>query len=219
MINYYSGTPGSGKSLHVAQVIEDYLRCGKNVIANFEFRDDLVKKKWLRDKGQFVYFPDAQIMDNTHDPVNSLVGFDTNFHKKNKNGATFEDQTLLVFDEAGILFNSRDWQSKYRPRWLWFFAQHRKLGFNVIIISQAERQIDRQVRACFEYDYVHRRIGNYKKLGRFLEIITFSKLFSYTVHWYGVSGQDAKSTPVFFRGRKRYYGMYNTAKMFGCQDA
>lgn len=33
MISYYSGTPGSGKSLHVAMQIYDWIQRGKNVIA------------------------------------------------------------------------------------------------------------------------------------------------------------------------------------------
>lgn len=44
MISVYTGTPGTGKSLHVCDDIKAQLRRG-NVIANFSFRDDLVPKK------------------------------------------------------------------------------------------------------------------------------------------------------------------------------
>ena len=43
MIYFYSGTPGSGKSLHVAQDIYQYLQRGKNVIANFDINEKAVK--------------------------------------------------------------------------------------------------------------------------------------------------------------------------------
>ena len=125
-----------------------------------------------------------------------------------------EGQTLIVFDEGGILFNSRDWQTKYRMRWLWFFSQHRKFGFEVVIISQAERQIDRQVRANFEYEYVHKRVGNFKKLGKLLECISCGKLFCYVVRWYGIKGQDGRVHAQFFRGSPKYYRLYNTSRIF-----
>lgn len=215
MISFYSGTPGSGKSLHVAILIEDWLQRGKNVIANFEFRDDLVKKSWRHDKGQYLYFPDSQIMDESLDPVSCFTGFAQNFHSADKYGSILESQTLLVFDEGGVLFNSRDWQTRYRRRWLWFFSQHRKFGFDIVIISQNERQIDRQVRANFEYEYTHKRVGNFKKFGRFIEIISLSKVFCYVIKWYGIKGQDGRVHAEFFRGTKKYYRLYNTTKIFG----
>lgn len=55
MIYLYSGTPGSGKSLHQAKDIYDWLRKGKVVIANF----DIDVNKIPKCKGQFIY------LDNT----------------------------------------------------------------------------------------------------------------------------------------------------------
>lgn len=219
MINYFSGTPGSGKSLHVAMMVEDWIQRGKNVIANFEFRDDLIKKHWRHEKGEYLYFPNSQLLDDGIDPVACLVGFSDNFHRRDAAGCVIEGQTLLIFDEGGILFNSRDWQTKYRKQWLWFFSQHRKFGFEIVVISQSERQIDRQVRANFEYEYTHKRVGNFKKLGKMLEIVSGGKMFCYVVRWYGIKGQDARVHAQFFRGRKKYYVMYNTSKVFAGQAA
>lgn len=215
MISYYSGTPGSGKSLHVAMEIYDWIQRGKNVIANFELRDDLIKKHWRHKKGHFLYFPDAQLMDAEKDPINAFVGFAENFHEKDGNGCFIEHQTLIVLDEGGVLFNSRDWQSKYRPRWMWFFSQHRKLGYDIVIISQIERQIDRQIRGNFEYEYNHKRVGNFKTAGKLLEFFSGGKVFCYVIRWYGIKGQDGRVTAQFFKGKPKYYRLYNTSHIFG----
>lgn len=43
MITLFSGTPGSGKSLHIAQKILNWTRSGKYyVICNFEINLDLI---------------------------------------------------------------------------------------------------------------------------------------------------------------------------------
>lgn len=215
MISYYSGTPGSGKSLHVAMEVYDWIQRGKNVIANFEIRVDFIKKHWRHEKGQFLYFPDAQLMNEEIDPVKCITGFARNFHKADKEGRIYEGQTLLIFDEGGVLFNSRDWQSKYRKEWLWFFSQHRKYGFEIIIISQSERQIDRQVRANFEYEYSHKRVGNFKTAGKLLEVISGGKVFCYVIRWYGIKGQDGRVNAQFFKGKPKYYRLYNTSHIFG----
>lgn len=219
MIYYYSGKPGGGKSLHAAKVIEEYLRQGKYVIANFEFRDDLIKKHWAHDLGKFVYWSDDVLLDNVRDPVQKLVDFAAENHKLDKYGSVIEEQTLLVIDEAENLYNARTWQDRYRQRWLWFYSQYRKMGYIIIMISQNEKEIDKQIRGKFEYEVAHKRVGNYKKLGKLLEILTFGKVFCYVQRWYGSSGRDAKDTPVFFRGRRKYYKMYNTSMIFGGQDA
>lgn len=45
MISLYSGTPGSGKSLHIAQRVYHGLRYGRTTVCNFEINLDNVKKR------------------------------------------------------------------------------------------------------------------------------------------------------------------------------
>lgn len=216
MIRFYSGTPGSGKSLHAAADIYEWLRSGKNVIANFNIRDDLVKRiKWKKKQGQFIYFKNPDLMDVDLDPVSCFIGFALNFHDKDSEGRMYESQTLIVIDEAGIVFNSRDWQGKYRPVWLEFFAQHRKYGFEIIMIAQSERQVDRQIRANFEYEYNHKRVGNFKIYGKILEFGGLRKMFCYVIRWYGIKGQDGRVAAKFFCAEKKYCRLYNTTAIFG----
>ena len=44
MVHFFTGTPGSGKSLHMAMVIDKQLKKGKNVIANFEINEEHLQK-------------------------------------------------------------------------------------------------------------------------------------------------------------------------------
>ena len=52
-----------------------------------------------------------------------------------------------LIGEAQILFNSRDWGSNSNKRmaWIKFFSQHRKYGYNFIMIAQFDKMIDRQI--------------------------------------------------------------------------
>lgn len=52
MIYLYSGTPGSGKSLHQADDIFWDLRLNKPVVANYPINEDLFHKKV-----PFIYLP------------------------------------------------------------------------------------------------------------------------------------------------------------------
>lgn len=222
MIYFYSGTPGSGKSLHVAREIEHYIRRGKNVIANFEIADYRIKPRRKKDKGDFVYISNGDFgrkygRKSDHDAIDCLYGYALNFHKRNPRGQIIEKQTLLIFDEAQILFNSRTWQEATRSRWVEFFTQHRKYGYTVIIISQFERLLDRQVRGCFEYELNHKKINNYKGFGKLLGLLCGGQLFICVTHWYGVKGKDSKVCANYFIGRKRYYDLYNSYKIFASQ--
>ena len=60
MIYFYSGTPGSGKSLHCAKDIYNKLFVKKqNVIANFEINEELLRKKKRR--GEFVFVSNFEL--------------------------------------------------------------------------------------------------------------------------------------------------------------
>lgn len=66
--------------------------------------------------------------------------------------------------------------------WIKFFTQHRKLGYNFIVISQSDRMIDKQIRSLFEYEIKHRKVNNFK-IGKLLPMSTFVGVS----YWYGVS--------------------------------
>ena len=193
MIYFYSGTPGSGKSLHLARDIYNRLNRSNNprVIANFKINNKMIKKK----NASFVY------LENKDITVEYLVKYAIKNHVLGK-----ENQTMLIFDEAHTIWNSRDWQkNKDRNEWLKFFSQHRKLGYNIIITSQNDRQLDRQIRIQFEYEVVHRKINNFK-VGKFLPLSTFIAI----TRWYGIN--EKIDSEIFFYRKKwgKFYDSYGT---------
>lgn len=157
MIYLYSGTPGSGKSYHaIVDILQKLKRRSRNrVIANFSVR-----------------VPDAatdrfEYWDNNDITVARLCQYAAVHHVRGVEG-----QCLLVIDEAECIFNSRDWNGRgiihgalkrkpdSRMDWIKFFSQHRKFGYNVILISQSDKMIDKQIRALIEYDVKHVKMRN-----------------------------------------------------------
>lgn len=199
MIYLYSGTPGSGKSLHMAKDILTKLRVRKqNVIANFPIDENVVSRGFLGRKinvGQFIY------KDNSEMTVQFLVDYARKNHKIGKEG-----QALICLDECQIIFNPREFQRKDRLQWIEFFTQHRKLGYNVILVTQNDRLLDRQIRALIEYEYRHRKVNNFK-IGQLLPF----KCFVSVQYWYGVKERLGAE---FFTYQKRLGKLYDSYKMF-----
>lgn len=200
MIYFYSGTPGSGKSLHVARDIYFRLNRNKkypNVIANFMINEKMIKNK----KARFIY------KDNSDLTVSFLLNYAFENHKQG-----VENQTLVVVDEASVIWNAREWQkgetSYNRMDWLKFFVQHRKLGYNFIIISQTDRQIDRQIRSLFEYEIKHRKVNNFK-IGKLLPI----PLFACVSYWYGVNERLGVEFFTYRRKWGKFYDSYGTFEL------
>lgn len=207
MISLYTGTPGSGKSLHVAKEIYECLRYGKNVIANFPFDDSHVK--YFRDRrGYFFYVPNEQLLASG---IEGLQGFALNFHKVQPDGRVPEGQTVIVIDEAQLLFNARTWSGSERQKWTGFFSVHRHLGFDVILLTQLDEFVDRQIRGQVEHEFVHRKVSNYKMFGALLGLFCHGALFLVIKKWYLNNEVIEKQ---FFIGRKKWYSLYNTSKLF-----
>lgn len=194
MIYFYSGTPGSGKSLHCAKDIYNKLFIKKqNVIANFPINEKILSKK--KKKGIFTYVPNYKINPKY------FIEYSLNNHIPNK-----ESQTLVIIDECQILFNPRTWNDKNRLEWIEFFTQHRKFGYNFILVSQVDRLVDRQIRSLFEYEVKHRKANNFKLLS-----ILPIKIFVAVTVWYGVK---EKVSSEFFVFKKKYSKLYNSYKDF-----
>jgi zona occludens toxin len=197
MIYLYSGTPGSGKSLRAAYKIISVLKTKRDVIGNFPV--DLAqyfRPKQLSRIGKYHY------VDNFSLSPQYLKDFAREHHKLGK-----EHQTLIVIDECAAMFNSRAWDRKDRMDWIYFFQQHRKLGYDIILIAQHDRLIDRQIRAFVETEYKHRAIANYKTFGWLLSFIV-GGLFVAVEYWYGTRLRCGSEMFILNRKKAKIYDTY-----------
>lgn len=193
MISLYSGTPGSGKSLDVARLIYYRIKLGKTVIANFPV--DTVQIKGQHN-GEFVF------MDNEQLTPAALIRYSMQKPRK-------EGEILLIIDEAQILFNTREWGKSDRKTWNTFFTQHRKLGYEIVMVAQFDQMLDKQIRALFEYEYIHRKITNYGWRGWLMAPLLGS--FIKVQYWYPVRERVGAET---FRFHKKWAAIYDTNRMF-----
>lgn len=150
MIKMYTGTPGSGKSLHITRDILFNLRSGKLVISNYPilFKAKEIKKGY---QDRFFYVPEDRIT------VSNLMHFAS---VQGMLDAKKEGQCLIVIDEAGGRFNCREYGKSDRMEWIKFMSQHRKFGFDLTMAAQNDRMLDRQIRAMCEVEIKHRKAEN-----------------------------------------------------------
>lgn len=198
MIHLYSGTPGSGKSLHTARDIRDALRIRKMpVIANFDVNHSLRNYDRL-----FTYLPNDRL-----DP-SFLEDFARNWFAGRK---VREDSILLVIDEAQLVFNSRAWQHGQRMDWIQFFSQHRHFGYKVVLIAQFDRMIDRQIRSLIEIETNHRKLGNFGMKGLILSLPFRGRLFLGVSCYYGLK---EKVGTCWLLPRRAYFKVYDSYNRF-----
>ena len=199
-IDLYSGTPGSGKSYRAVCEVLSWLKRGKNVIANFPVNLSYFGKKKI---GHFEF------IRNTDLTVDYLLSFAQEHHHHG-----LDAQTLVVVDEAAIIFNCRQWDKSNHQEWLNFFANHRHFNFSFILISQDERMLDRQIRGLIESEFKHRSMRNYKTFGWILSMLC-GGLFMQVEYWHPCR---LKSNAVMFRINRKKANCYDTMALFNLKD-
>ena len=122
-----------------------------------------------------------------------------------------EGEILLVIDECQIMFNARDWGQKNRANWCSFFTQHRKLGFEVVLVAQFDRMLDRQIRSLIEYEWIHRKVSNFGVKGKIISLFFGGKLFVAVKVWYPMK---QKVGSEFFMYKKKFSDIYDTYALF-----
>lgn len=198
MIYLYSGTPGSGKSMHTARDIRDFLRLRRlPVICNFDINPATPNYGRL-----FHFVPNDEL-----DP-SWLMEFAREYWK---GGRVREDSILLVLDEAQLVFNSRNWNQGARMEWVRFFSQHRHFGFKIILIAQFDRMIDRQIRCLIEIEVNHRKMGNMGWKGLLLSLPFRGRLFIAVSYYYGLR---EKVGATFLFPRRAYFRLYDSYNCF-----
>lgn len=196
MIFLYSGTPGSGKSLHAAQIIINGLKHKRPIICNFDI------SKNVKGREYFTY------KDNEQLTPEYLMQYSRDYFKDKK---IQEDKILLIIDECQMLFNAREWSVFNRKAWLKFFTTHRHYGYCIVLVTQFDRMIDRQIRSLIEYEYIHRKLSNFGWRGMMLNIIFGGKTFVAVKSWYPLK---EKVGSEFFHARKKLYRIYDSYQTF-----
>lgn len=196
MINLYSGTPGSGKSYHAIQLALRVLSWGRPVIANFPMVFDKKEIKKGYDK-RFHYWTNDNIT------IETLVRFalDNQFIEKRK-----ESQCLVIIDEAGGRFNSREFKSSDRRSWIDFFSQHAKVGYDFLLVAQNDRMLDRQIRGYMENETIHRKLNNFAMFW----MLPFT-VFVGIEYWYVARQRVAASFMLY---RQKIANKYDRFRMF-----
>lgn len=199
MIEIFTGTVGSGKSYHALVRGLNKVNCipERYVIANFP-----IKYKNKKERKRWIY------TENDYLTVDYLIeqSFKLGLYGN-------EGKGLIIIDEAGVMFNSRDWQiaGNKRKEWIKFFSQSRKFGYDVIMIAQDMRMIDRQIRALAEFEVKHVKANNYG-LFKILPIT----VFLYVTYWMAGRFKGKLNMGILFPW---IANRYDTMKMFDMSPA
>lgn len=201
MTYFYTGTPGSGKSLHLAKMIRNWLKKGSLVIANFPVNTDCIK---CHKDSKFVYMPmeDMQAA-GAIDRIKKIIA-----------DYGFEHRSYIVFDECQILWNSRSWNKKDRLDWVQFFTVHRHYGhdkLDCILVTQKDTYVDKQIRAVVEFETRHKKVSNVNGFGLLMSLPFRGQLFVAVTDYYGQHDTIGKE---FIVGRKSLFDIYDTHAMF-----
>lgn len=208
MITIYSGSVGSGKSYHALELGLEWVTKRKHVIANFPV---LPPKKFFGKMHERVW--EARMSrwhfeDEITPELLMARSFENGWFGK-------ESQCLVVIDESGIVFNSRDWQSasKERVKWIKFLSQSRKFGYDFILVAQSDRMIDKQIRGLVEYEVKHLKANN----SFFLSWLGMFRLtaFLYVYRWYQTKLRGSLRMAVY----KPWIGArYDTMRTFNLDE-
>lgn len=212
-IEVYTGFVGSGKSFAATALgvsIADAPLGKKTVVANFPIRPK--KKAFAFMRKQKFNDPRWIYKDNEELTVQFLVqeSIKNGWNKK-------EGSALVIFDEASIPFNSRNWNSPDRMDWIKFLTQSRKFGYDFIFITQDARLLDKQVRALCEYEVVHKKMNNMFAM-KWLSIFRVT-LFAGVSFWNGTSAKSTKGQLKLTFYRKKTAERYDSLNLFDYQDA
>lgn len=196
------GPPGSGKSLLTTyQGIEAILE-HKNVIANYPFNMNYFRHK--KRIGRFQYVNSSDLSPQY------LVRWAMENHKRSGHWAK-KCQTIVIIDEAEMIFNSRAWKDDSRMDWINFLANHRHLNFDIYLICPLDRMLDRQIRGVVTSEYRCRAITAFGFYGKIISFL-FGGLFVAVP--YNYSAHVKLFPPHFYRLHRRKANVYDTMRMF-----
>jgi zona occludens toxin len=201
VIELLTGTPGAGKSYAAVRRIVDELEAGKVVVTNIPLAADAAER-FAGANGLRRLIPGrrARVASSYRERV--LVVDDLEDLMRVRVTGTKEGRAVAVLDEAHEWMNARSWTAGDREAIVRWFAKHRHLGFDVVLITQDEKNLDRQVRDLYEY------LSRVKNLRRFR--LAGVPVFPFNCFVVITSWHDAQKSVV----RRRVFGL--NRRVAGC---
>lgn len=206
VIKLLTGFIGSGKSYAAVKVgtsIADAPLGKKYVIANFPIKPK--KKMFARFRKEKFNNPRWIYKTNEELTPEYLIEMSIK-HGWNKK----ESSCLVIFDEAGIPFNSRSWNDKSRLEWIKFLTQSRKFGYDFYFITQDGKMMDKQIRALCEFEVQHKKLNNMIYF-KWLSLFRIT-LFAGVAFWNGLRNEKGMLSLYFYR--KSVADRYDTLNLF-----
>lgn len=206
-----TGKLGSGKTLATVGRIRDYLNQGRMVATNLDLNLEKLINPWAK-KSRVIRMPDKPKL---HD-LESLPEPYTGDYDESKTG-------LIVLDECGTWFNTRDYRDKERAPVIDKLLHIRKAGWDVIFIIQHIEMMDKQVRDGLGEHVVYCQRAD--RLG--IPLITpLAKIAGMDIrppkiHLAIVKYGTSQASPVVDRwvyNGTDLYGAYDTRQVFGAND-
>jgi hypothetical protein len=204
-----TGKLGNGKTLSAVGRIRDYIEQGRRVATNLDLKLDKYPDPRYRN-ADVIRLPDKP---SYADMVALGKGTDETAYDENRFG-------LLVLDECGTWFNSRNWNEPGRKELNDWFLHSRKLAWDVIIIIQNIEILDKQARDCLaEFTVFCRRMDNLSipVIGQLWKFATGKRLTLPRVHLgivkYGTNPQSLTADRWVYRGND-LFDFYDTRQVF-----
>lgn len=209
MIIAYTGTPGSGKSLHTSYEIWDQITLRKKrlIYNKYLYTAPLVKKLGKKDGLDKLNERLLIVNDDKRFTPPLLINFALQYHVPGK-----ENQTLIIIEEAANFFSKEEFRLRADCfAWRKFMREHRQYGFDIILVTQKLSFIDTAIAGCVEREINHRAVANFKGFGRFVSFIC-GGIFSYSQRWVAIKPSVREKGGMFRLNRKKAK-IYRTMEM------
>jgi hypothetical protein len=228
-IHFVTGRPGAGKGLYTMRLIVEEIRgSNRTIVTNFPILKDKLAEYLHEEYGEsFDILTRVILLESKEDITNfyrvrksnqdgSINLLDVELDSKGKavsydiDGAQ-DGGVFYVLDEVHIVFGARDWQEMGRAV-LFYASQHRKLGDDVILISQAPKNVDSQFRSIAQ-DYTVLRNHGMEKYMFFKQPSMFGR-----ATYLNMPTGSRLDTPLetsYFKLQKEQADCYETARGVG----
>lgn len=161
-IHFITGRIGGGKGLYCMRLLVAEIRAtNRKIITNFPVLLDELNTYLHKEYGEGFDILDRFVLIESKEEIRNFF----RIRKQDKDGPVYLDEELdqkgrqvaydiagaqtggvyYLLDEVHIVFGARDWMSVGRAV-MFYATQHRKLGDDVIMVSQVPKQVDSQFR-------------------------------------------------------------------------